>query len=173
MSLRRCARISSDKRTACALISPLLETGLIIPISDSFLYFLTEKAIFCDDFLLRFPAGSAIIEVVAQPVCGASPYSAAHDGQRSSICRSHRISSSVRCVSYPLPLPLFIPDYCGRGFFLYLRTINFYRSRPLRPAVLLAGRSSMEGGCPPVGPGRGWGPLAAQADETVISESAS
>ncbi len=143
MSLRRCARISSDKRTACALISPLLETGLIIPISDSFLYFLTEKAIFCDDFLLRFPAGSAIIEVVAQPVYGASPYSAAHDGQRSSICRSHRISSSVRCVSYPLPLPLFIPDYCGRGFFLYLRTINFYRSRPLRPAVLLAGRSSM------------------------------
>ena len=71
MSLRRCARISSDKRTACALISPLLETGLIIPILDSFLYFLQEKAIFCDDFLLLFPAGRAIIEVVAQPVCGA------------------------------------------------------------------------------------------------------
>jgi len=73
MSLRRCARISSDKYTARALISPLLETSLIIPILDSFLYFSQEKAIFCDDFLLRFPAGRAIMETVAQLVYGRFP----------------------------------------------------------------------------------------------------
>ena len=78
MSLRRCARISSDKCTAdkCTartVISPLLETSLIIPILDSFLYFSQEKAIFCDDFLLRFPAGRAIMETVAQLVYGCFP----------------------------------------------------------------------------------------------------
>ena len=141
MSLRRCARISSDKCTACALISPLLETSLIIPILDSFLYFLQEKAIFCDDFLLLFPAGRAILEVVAQPVYGASPYSAAHDGQRSSICRSHRISSSVRCVSYPLPLPLFIPDYCGRGSFYTCAQSIFTAAAPFAPPSFWRGEA--------------------------------